>query len=520
MTTLTNQTNVQVTITNTLSNLTYNILTNSALGSNAPAWGTFETVSANGSSVAATNAIPLGTNALFVQAELLGYITDGLIAYWKMIDGRGTNAADFSGNGLELSLLGNPAWGSNYLILEETNQYGDAGSDGFSDLDTSDMTICAWLYNIGNSNEVIASKWDTNAGTGWSFLVTSNGLLDMYVYGGADVTNTGASAVQVGQWTFVALAWHNKSHDYTGDFYFNGVLDSSPNSTEASQGSSGSAHLEVGGIFGTTNASFDGCMRDVAIYNHALTAAQILTNYYNTELFTRVLYPNLLYYKMTEYATFPDAPEVFTNSASPGTNATGTAVYTAWTNGPNGLLNTAVHFHGTGGSCINTSNSSLFNFTTNPFTINLWLRPDNEGSYYMGNDTYNTNGWYLSGVQSNTPVRFGGETNGDHAIITIQHATNWPASTNSTNAWNMVTVTYDGINQPLIYVNAQRWVTQYAFASPTSSTNCLIFGQGSSPYGPSDLDGDIWLPQIWSNSLAPNDILNLFFNQQHGVPWP
>ena len=46
----------------------------------------------------------------------LGYITNGLAAYWKLDDQSGTNAADSSGNGVTMPLYGSPSWGSNYLI--------------------------------------------------------------------------------------------------------------------------------------------------------------------------------------------------------------------------------------------------------------------------------------------------------------------------------------------------------------------------------------------------------------------
>ena len=56
------------------------------------------------------------------------------------------------------------------------------------------------------------------------------------------------------------------------------------------------------------------------------------------------------------------------------------------------------------------------------------------------------------------------------------------------------------------------------FESPAPSTNYLVFGLVSSVYGPSDIDGNLWLPQIWSTNLSAIDIANLYFNQTHGKP--
>jgi hypothetical protein len=320
--------------------------------------------------------------------------------------------------------------------------------------------------------------------------------------------------------------------NYEADFYFDGVLDSSKNNGKPSQKSSGSAHLVVGGLYGTTTALFDGCMHDVAIYNRALTSWEIGFNFLSSEFVTNVTNPDLLYYKMTEGGQ-TNIPLTLSNSAITGVAAKGTLWDTNeggvwWTNGPGGIANTAIHFHGES-TYITTSNSTLFNFTNNPFTINVWLRPSNGGSYYMGNDNYTNNGWYLSGNDpESSKIRFGGETyTNDHAIITQYGPQNWPSGpANWACAWNMVTITYDGTNTPLIYVNSALQATTNTFTSPSSSTNCLIFGLGAGPFGSNsssgtnDLDGDISRPQIWRTNLAPADVANLYYNQVHGSPWP
>ena len=88
-------------------------------------------------------------------------------------------------------------------------------------------------------------------------------------------------------------------------------------------------------------------------------------------------------------------------------------------------------------------------------------------------------------------------------------------------AWDMVTVTYDGTNNLLIYLNAAIQQTTNSFASPAPSSKPLIFGFGTAnTNGPSDYDGDMWLPQIWSTNLSPSDIANLFQQQKFGIPWP
>ena len=59
-----------------------------------------------------------------------------------------------------------------------------------------------------------------------------------------------------------------------------------------------------------------------------------------------------------------------------------------WTNGVLGTPDNAIHFDGgttnTLGAYIATTNSTLFNFTTNSFSINVWLLPYNRRRVYHG----------------------------------------------------------------------------------------------------------------------------------------
>jgi hypothetical protein len=91
----------------------------------------------------------------------------------------------------------------------------------------------------------------------------------------------------------------------------------------------------------------------------------------------------------------------------------------------------------------------------------------------------------------------------------------WPATT-----WNMVTITRDNTNIPLIYINGAAVATTGTFTNPACSTNSLTFGTCVDSQGVHNLDGDIWLCQIWSTSLAQTNIAKLYCNQLSGVPWP
>jgi hypothetical protein len=478
---------------------------------------------------ALTNLIYVTTNAFTTNT---GYITNGLVAWWKMSDAPGMPyATDSSGNVLNVPMIGSPTWSPNYLALNGTTQYGDAGSNAMTNLDGS-MTICAWINTRSTALQGIVTKefyQSSSSYGGWWFAIENGQLSWNLMENGTVILDNGLGIVPLGQWVFVAVTWsYTNISDYEVCFFVNGQSNSAYLSYDhqpITEEPSGHSDLFLGNLQVAPGAHmylFDGSMRDVAIYNRALSAGEILTNFFNTEPSTNVPSPDLLYYKMTE-SNQTSVPIHLVNSAS--TNGP-TGLYpsnssTIWTDGPAGRPNTALHFDGVS-SFIDTGISAPFNFTNNPFTINVWMGPYGGGYYFMGNDNYATNGWYLSEVQGSTGISFGGETNNiDYAIITEGVDNNWGASSNWPGEWNMVTITYDGINTPLIYVNAEVWETDYTFKSPASSTKNLILGLGkANPNGASHLDGDMWLPQIWSINLSPSEVANLFFNQKNGNPWP
>ena len=439
------------------------------------------------------------------------YITNGLVEWNKFNDGAGAIAADSSTNGNTIPLIGSPSWGSNYLILNGLNQYGDAGSAQLTSLDRHDMTICAWINKTGSSQKGIVDKsFDTGGGYGgWSFQVLGDNRLDWWVEDGLDLQDNGGATVNLGQWTFATVVWHYATH--AADFYINGALNSQVQNGAPIENPSGSADLEVGNM--RNNASggayaFDGSMHDIGVYNRALSAAEVETNYLTSEFNTNVSIPDLLYYEMTNYPQ-SNSPVFFTDSSTHG-GTTGTEFLIGgihWVT--NVVPNNAIHFNGAN-SYLDTSNSVLFNFTTNLFTINFWIRPLTANGYVMENGMQAVNGWYVQ-VGGSYQIYFGTETNGtDAGIITAPGAA-------QEGVWDMVTIVRTGQNSATIYINGLQATSGY-ITSPAPSTNSLIIGVDRG--GGHFLDGDFWLPQIWGEALPPTSIATLYFMQSSGYPWP
>jgi hypothetical protein len=443
------------------------------------------------------------------------YVSNGLVEWNKFNDGSGTIAADSSGNSNALPLVGGPSWGSDYLSFNGSTQYGDAGSNQLSFLDLHDLTICAWINKTGSSFKGIIDKSYVQTGVGyggWSLRVLAGNQLDWWVENGQDITDNGTETIAPGQWTFVTVAWHYATTE--ADFYLNGVLNSKVTKGAADEGGSGPAHLEVGNMQNNLSGgeyAFDGSMYDVGIYNRVLSAAEVESNFLATESSTNVSAPDLLYYKMTEYPQ--TNPPVFLADSSTHGGATGT-VWSAyplqWVTNIAFIPNTALHFNGVS-TYIDTSNSVLFNFTTNLFTINLWVRPLTANGCLLENGIFQSNGWYLN-VGGSYQIQFGAESNGTDVSVSTQ------AGAAQVGQFTMVTIVRTGPTNAIVYINGIQAATTGSITTPASSSYSLRFGMDRA--GAHYLDGDIWMPQVWGEALPATAIANLYFRQSTGQPWP
>ncbi len=446
-----------------------------------------------------------------------GYVRNGLLEWNRFNDGSGSLAADTSGNGNTLPLLGSPAWGSGFLNFNGSSQYGDAGTNQLSSLDLQDLSVGVWVNKNSSSMKAIVDKSFDVPGTGyggWSFRVLPDNHLEWWVEDGQEFLDNGPGTVTPGQWTFVQVVWHYAAHE--ADFYINGVLNSSPINGAAIEGASGPADLEVANMQNNASSgayAFDGAMHDVGMFNRALSAADVENNYLGTEPSTNVSIPDLLYYKMTESAqTNPPAYLVdsSTHGGTTGTDFAQSPTKFEWVTNVANIPAAALHFNGVS-TYIDTSNSVLFNFTTNLFTINFWLCPLTANGVVMENGYPETNGWYIH-VGGSYQLEFGSETSGtDTTLTTGSGAVN-------VGVWTMVSLVRTGPTNLIVYLNGIQAATTGSFTPPASSTNSLFIGKDRA--GLHVLDGDIWLPQIWGEALPATSIANLYFIQSLGSPWP
>jgi hypothetical protein len=525
--------NSALVLSGTQTGLSYEILTNSAPGQ---PWGVWQTFTASSSS-SSFSPLPVTGSTIFFKAQsvvtpgfpLSQYITNGLAAWWRLNDASGSVALDSSGNGLTLQLINGPSWETGDLLLNGDDQYGDAGSNALANLDYLDRTVCAWIYPnglnaFGNSGQSIIDKsFDAGGGLlgGWQVLMTNN--QPAFAVPGSIIIDNNGDIVPPGQWVFITVVWHTTTD--TAEFYVNGHLDAVGTRGSINSRQSFYAHLLVGNAMNDIGGgvdSFNGALRDVAVYGRALSAAEVETNFVNSYASVQPIppKPDLLYYTMTTGTTSDATPQTLPDNSSAGA-ATGTILgpYVLWTNGVGGAADTAVHFNGVG-DYVSVSDPSQFDFTTNAFTINVWLLPYTGSGALMGNSTYQQSGWFLA--LNSDHIEFGSENPGVENILgTAEPIQHWPwDGSTSDYPYSMITITRQAGSQPLIYVNGLPVLTTGSFQSPTSTTNMLIYGMGTNTAGSTPYDGNMWISQIWSQTLTGPAVLNLYSNQISGQAWP
>lgn len=517
-TTPTNPTVGIVTIESTLPGYYYTILTNLDLNStNWHEWTTLQATSTNIVAPPINLTLPV-YQPLFFRGKIVlpksTYLTNGLVAYWKMNDASGTNAADSSGNGVNMPLIGSPSWGPGSLILNGINQYGDAGSNALTSLDQHDKTICAWIYKTNLNFSGIVDKSLHYGTAGWGFWDIGTTLAFYVSNVDGYFQDPDDNGVPLNQWEFVTVV-----SKFTNGvlFYTNGVLCTNFPRTAAEE-PSGTAHLQLGNLqidHPTPSFWFGGYIRDLAAYNRALSYGEIGANFVNSQypFSTNIAYPDLLYYKMLDYGPSTASTNTFTihdSSTHGGTTGTYSNTSDTWVTNTAGLANTALHFSGDKGY-IETSNSTLFNFTSNLFSINFWVNPygGSNGYVLMQNGISPNNGWNIALNGDNT-ITFGTETNGLERAFTSIGGCN-------DNVYTMVTIVRNSSTNASIYLNGFL-STNGIITSPAPSTNSLRIG--SDRIGDYVLDGNIWLMQIWNTNLSDSDVARLYWHQFQGKSWP
>jgi len=202
-----------------------------------------------------------------------------LVGYWAFDDGSGTVAVDGSGNGLNGTLVGTPAWVAGVvgtgLDFDGTNDYVTISHDAAFNFPNDEFTISVWINKAWvDTNNHIVSHLD-GALDGWYIAVQYHGGADKDYVAFRTNDNVEILAFEHGlsddEWGLVTFTWDGTT--LTG--YINAV----------EKGSAGLASVQSAdtplyfGVWSVGSARYDGKMDEVRIYSTALTTSEIKALY-------------------------------------------------------------------------------------------------------------------------------------------------------------------------------------------------------------------------------------------------
>ncbi len=207
---------------------------------------------------------------------LAGSVSADLVGYWKLDDGSGTVATDSSGNGNDGDLIGNPTW--------TTGVFGGAlhfaGSADKVDVPPNPalnpeeaFTVCVWANAdpSGSGHRSPLTSRDDYPQRGYIIYVEPGNTWQYWIgTGDGGWNNTQGPAVTLGEWTHVAATYDQGEKK----FYINGELVAEDTAT-ISPNTAQVLRIGAGASESAGNYFFAGSIDEVAVFNHALSAAEV-----------------------------------------------------------------------------------------------------------------------------------------------------------------------------------------------------------------------------------------------------
>lgn len=209
-----------------------------------------------------------------------GDITSNLVGWYKLDEGSGTTATDYSGTSNTGVIMGSAGYttgkiGPYALNLTTNGQYVSTANL----VNTAVSTLAAWIYITGapsgKSSIIGFANGYTDATFDKQLYIDTDGKLYFYIFdGAAKTTSAPASSVPLNQWVHV-LGVQNGSNMYT---YVNGVQVGSVAAGNSFTGYS-NPNLFIAGKTSTISTQFIGYIDDARAYSRALNSTDIAALY-------------------------------------------------------------------------------------------------------------------------------------------------------------------------------------------------------------------------------------------------
>jgi hypothetical protein len=200
----------------------------------------------------------------------------GLVGWWHFDEGTGTTAYDSSGNGNNGAIY-DATWvdGKYGSALNFTGKtfpaYSHVDFGHPSSLNVPKIYISAWIKMAESRTNIIVNK--EYPYLDYNFFVDSSDKLNFWLSSDGisfDVQVTGGTTLFLDEWYYVSV-----NYDQTSvQLFVNAIPDNSPIETTASINKNGGVSIGWDG-----GVSFNGTIDEVHIYNHALSAAEVQTDF-------------------------------------------------------------------------------------------------------------------------------------------------------------------------------------------------------------------------------------------------
>lgn len=228
-----------------------------------------------------------GSESSAAYSSVSASLMSGLLGYWKMNEtswnGTLGEVIDSSGNGKSGYRTGSAnttnlsgKFNSSGSFAAATDSVVTTASSGYIQNPNSPLTVGVWIYptTIGSgtvANSIISFHRGSTEGSSLRFGLGSSNKLMYYNHG--DFTNTSSSStININTWSYVALAYNGICFQ----MYINGFAEGSCLSKTLVAG--GSFNVRIGS-YASASYNFIGNLDEVAIWNRALSAAEILQLY-------------------------------------------------------------------------------------------------------------------------------------------------------------------------------------------------------------------------------------------------
>ena len=241
----------------------------------------FTATAADGRAVSFGGTVEVGTASPLSYQDLV--LSQSPAGYWRLSDGSGTVAADSSGHGdpgtyepgVTLAqpgpLAGNADTSARlnggYVSVPDSAAISPAGP----------FTLEAWVRPasvVPAPGPGIIEKYDTPANNGYALRLDGSNRVQAWILGASSYVNvTGSTVLPVGQWSYVAAVYDG--HSLT--VYVNGMPDGTAATTL--NPAAGQDSMKIGARGDDANQRFDGNLAEVAVYDQALSAQQVATDY-------------------------------------------------------------------------------------------------------------------------------------------------------------------------------------------------------------------------------------------------